>query len=144
MREAVRVEVARADGRENGVGHAVALAACGPVGVVADDVAAVRATSLADIVERADLLAVRLTAEAGCTLDCLTEIVGQTTVTPSGRPSSARQRSQKMKVTATYLPQHPLRGHSLLRGIASAPHGMDAFWAGSGAVPVLMQIFWPI
>jgi hypothetical protein len=43
---------------------------------------------------------VRLTAEAGCTLDRLAEIVGQTTVTPSGRPASARQKSQKMKVAA--------------------------------------------
>jgi hypothetical protein len=89
MRKAVRIKVARTDGREDGIGHAVALATCGPVGVVADDVAAIRATSLADVVERADLLAVRLTTEAGCTLNRLAEIVGQTTITPSGRPSSA-------------------------------------------------------
>jgi hypothetical protein len=87
MRKAVRVKVARTDGREDGIGHAVALTACGPIRVVADDVAAIRATSLADIVERADLLAVRLTTEAGCTLNRLAEIVGQTTITPSGRPS---------------------------------------------------------
>jgi hypothetical protein len=41
MREAVCVKVARTDSREDGVGHAVTLATCGPVGVVADDVAAV-------------------------------------------------------------------------------------------------------